>query len=119
MRALTAEEETEFQRGHYSTDTDRPIVPEETVADDSRCAVMIKIRVVDYWTWTTWMCFETYVEATAHARAGNKVVRFRSREWVALRQQTEAASPLVINAPRESIPARGEGETLVYLCSGS
>jgi hypothetical protein len=32
---------------------------------------------------------------------------------VALRQQTEAASPLVINAPRESIPARGEGETLV------
>jgi hypothetical protein len=66
MRALTAEEETEFQRGHYATDTDRPIVPEETVADDSRCAVMIKIRVVDYWTWTTWMLFETYEEAVAH-----------------------------------------------------
>lgn len=59
------------------------------------------------------MCFETYVEATAHARAGNKVVRFRSREWAALRQQTEAASLMVIKTPRESLPPRGEGETLV------
>jgi hypothetical protein len=120
MRSLTAEEEAEFQRVHYAPRTDKsPLDPIPEAVGDSRYAVMTRIRVGDHWTWTTWMCFETYVEATAHARAGNKVVRFRSREWVALRQQTEAASPLVINAPRESIPARGEGETLVDLCSGS
>jgi hypothetical protein len=44
---------------------------------------------------------------------GNTVVRFRSPEWAALRQQMEAASPLVINAPRKSIPPRGEGERFV------
>jgi hypothetical protein len=59
------------------------------------------------------MRFETYAEAAAHARNGNKVVRSRSLEWAALRQQTEAASPIVINASRESIPPRGEGETLL------
>jgi hypothetical protein len=59
------------------------------------------------------MCFQTYAEAAAHVREGNKVVRFRSPEWAALRQQTEAASPIVISAPRESIPPRGEGETFV------
>jgi hypothetical protein len=59
------------------------------------------------------MCFETYAEAAAHSRAGNKVVRFRSPEWAALQQQTEAASPLVINSPPESIPPRGDRETLL------
>lgn len=59
------------------------------------------------------MRFETYAEAEAHARESNKVVRFRSPEWLALRQQTEAASPLVINAPRDSVPPRGEGEPLL------
>ena len=59
------------------------------------------------------MCFQTYAQAAAHARQGNKVVRFRSPEWEALRQQTEAASPLAINEPRESIPPQGEGETFV------
>ena len=59
------------------------------------------------------MRFETYAEAAAHARGGNKVVRFRSPEWAAVRQQTQAAPPTVINAPRESIPPRGEGETFV------
>ena len=38
---------------------------------------------------------------------------FSIPEWAALRQQTEAASPLVINALRESISPRSEGETFV------
>ena len=59
------------------------------------------------------MRFPTYAEAAAHAREGNKVVRFRSPEWAALRQQTEAASPILIKAPRESLPPRGDGETLL------
>ena len=119
MRSLTAEEESEFQRAHFAHPTDNPAVettpvaPAEAAASDSGYAVMTRIRVGDRWTWTTWMRFETYAEAEAHARESNKVVRFRSPEWVALRQQTEAASPLVINAPRESVPPRGEGETLI------
>jgi hypothetical protein len=114
MRSLTAEEEVEFQRAHYAPRTNKPPLDALPAAvGDSRYAVMTRIRVGDHWTWTTWMCFETYVEATAHARAGNKVVRFRSREWAALRQQTEAASPMVIETPRESLPPRGDGETLI------
>jgi hypothetical protein len=118
MRSLTAEEESEFRCAVPSHSTDNPAVettpatPAEA-ASDSGYAVMTRIRVGDRWTWTTWMRFETYAEAEAHARESNKVVRFRSPEWAALRQQTEAASPLVINAPRESIPPRGEGETFV------
>ncbi len=59
------------------------------------------------------MCFETYAEAAEHSREGNKVVRFRSPEWVALRKQSEPAFPLVIEAPRESVPPQGEGETFL------
>ena len=113
MRSLTAEEGSEFQRVHYAPYTDNLVVPEETVADDPRYAVMIRIKVGDRWSWTTWMCYATYAEAAAHARKGNQVVRFRSAEYVALRKQTEAASSLVIQAPRKSIPLKGESETFV------
>ena len=119
MRSLAAEEESEFQCAVPSRSTDNPVVgttpavPAAAAVSDPGYAVMTRIRVGDRWTWTTWMYFATYAQAAAHAREGNKVVRFRSPEWVALRQQTKAASPLVINAPRESIPARDEGETLV------
>lgn len=117
MRSLTAEEESEYQRVHYAPHTDTPLVPEETVADDLRYAVMIKIRVGDRWIWTTWMCYATYAEAAAHARDGNKVVRFRSAEYVALRKQTEAASLLVIKAPRECTLPQSEDETFVEFVS--
>jgi hypothetical protein len=119
MRSLTAEEESEFQCAVPSHSTDNPAVettpaaPAEAAVSDPGYAVMTRIRVGDGWTWTTWMRFETYAEAAAHAREGNKVARFRSSEWAALRQQTEVASPIVINAPRESLPPRGEGETLL------
>ena len=118
MRSLTAEEESEFQRAVPSHSTDNPAVepsraaPAEAAVSDPGYAVMTRIRVGDSWTWTTWMRFGTYAEAAAHAREGNKVVRFRSTEWAALRQQTEAAAPMVINAPRENLPPRGDGETL-------
>ena len=69
MRSLTAAEEAEWQRVHYVPRTNDPAVPDEEVADDPRYAVMIRIRVDDRWTWTTWMCFETYAEALAHALA--------------------------------------------------
>ena len=127
MRPLTAEEEAKFQRVHYAPRTDKPpldatpAAPAEAAVSDSRYAIMTRIRVVDHWTWTTWMCFDTYAQATAHAREGNKVVRFASEEWAALKQeesaaqpqQTEAASPILTNAVRESPPARGEGESFV------
>jgi len=119
MRSLTAEQEGEFQRVHYAPRTDNPAVAttpaalEEAAVSDSRYAIMTRMRVGDRWTWATWMCFQTYAEAAVHVREGNKVVRFRSPEWAALRQQTEAASPLVINALRESIPPRSEDETFV------
>lgn len=119
MRSLTAEEEAEFQCVVHSPCASSPVVqtalaaPTEAAVGDSGYAVMTRIRVGDRWTWATWMRFETYAEAAAHAREGNKVVRFRSPEWTALRQHSEPASPIVINAPRESVPPQGEGKTLV------
>jgi hypothetical protein len=59
------------------------------------------------------MRFETYAEAEAHLREGNKLLRFRSNEWEELRHQTEVASPIVMRVPRESVTPRGEGETLL------
>jgi hypothetical protein len=115
MRSLTAEEEAEFQRVHYAPRTEESVVHEEVV-NDPRYAVMIRVRVGDRWTWTTWMCFETYAEAAAHARAGNKIVRFRSPEWAALKQQEWAAQPQQIEAApriRETKISRIEGETFV------
>src|SRR5450755_2717002 len=102
MRSLTAEEEAEWQRVHYRPRTNKPAAPDEEAAHDPRYAVMIRIRVADRWTWTTWMCFETYAKAAVHAREGNKVVRFLSSEWEALRQHTEAAAPILIHSPRET-----------------
>ena len=123
MRALTAEEDSEFQCAVPSHSTDSrtvkttPAEPAEAAVSDSGYAVMTRIRIGDDWTWTTWTTwirFETYAKATAHAREGNKVVRFRSPEWAALRQQTEVDSPTLIDMPQENVvPPRGEAETLL------
>jgi len=117
VRSLTGEEESEFQRVHYAPRTDNPAVEPTALAEavsGPGYAVMIRIRVGNRWTWTSWMRFETYAEAAAHPREGNKVMRFRSPEWTTLRQQTEAASPIFIKGvPRGSVPPRGEGETLL------
>jgi hypothetical protein len=115
-RSLTEAEEAEFQRVHYAHRVENPppdTAPAEPEVSDSGYAVVTRIRVVDHWTWTTWMCFKTYAEATAHARAGNKVVRFRSPEWVALRQQAEVAPSSVADAALGNQPPRSDGETLL------
>lgn len=115
MRSLSTAEEVEFQFATHS----HPVnpVPDAALtplgaALDSRYAVMTRIRVGD-WSWTTWMCFETYAEASAHAREGDKVMRFRSAQWHELRQQTAAApprsNPCAANDPLPNL----EGETLV------
>lgn len=117
MRSLTVAEEAEFQSAIHNHLRHKPVVDTASVSlgaeVDSRFAVMTRIKVRDHWTWTTWMCFATYAEATAHARQGNKVVRFHSPEWAALRQQSEAAPPIIVTAPRKSLRPRGEDETLV------
>jgi hypothetical protein len=56
-------------------------------------AVMTRIWVVDHWTWATWMCFDTCAQAVAHARKGDKVVRFASAAWATLKHQESAAQP--------------------------
>jgi hypothetical protein len=119
MRSLTAEEESEFECAFPCNSTDNPAVettpaaPEGAAVSDPDYAVMTRIRLVDRWTWTTWMRFETYAEAAAHARESDKVVRFRSPEWAALRHQTEAALTRVGDVSHGSLSPRGEGETLV------
>lgn len=119
IRALTAQEEVEFQyavSGHYADNPavgTAPTAPAEAAVSDPGYALMVRIRVVDHWTWTTWMRFGTYAEAAAHAGEGNKVVRFRSPEWTALRHYREPASPIVTKAPRKTAPQQGEGETLL------
>jgi hypothetical protein len=116
MRSLTAEEESEFQLSHYAHRAEVetiPVAPAEAAASDFGYAVMTRTRVGVRWTWTTWMRFATYAEAAAHAREGDRVVGFRSLQWEALRQQTEASSPIVLNTPRQIAPPRGEGETFI------
>lgn len=116
MRSLTTEEESQFHRvnsGHCNSRTVVETAPLAPATSDSGYAVMTRIRAGDRWTWTTWMRFATHAEAAVHARQGNKVVRFRSPEWEALRQHSEPASPIVRNVPQESLPPQGEGETLL------
>ena len=73
--------------GHYLVQMKEQFQP----GLSSGYAVMTRIRVVDHWTWATWMCFDTYAQAVAHARKGDKVVRFASAAWVTLKQQESAA----------------------------
>src|SRR5215475_10977226 len=118
MRSLTEAEETEFQCAVSTHSAASPTVeatqrPAAGVCDFSY-ATMIRIRVVNRWVWTTWMHFETYAEAVRFARNGMKVVRFRSPEWKALRQQNEPASPIVIGAARENILLRREDEAFFH-----
>jgi hypothetical protein len=85
----------------------------------SEYAVMTRIWVVDHWTWTTWMCFDTYAQAVAHVRKGDKVVRFASAGWATLKQQESAPQPEQSDASpvhtteRSPVPSRAEGEPFV------
>jgi hypothetical protein len=126
MHSLSTEEESEFRFAIRDHPSGKPApytaaTTAEQGSRDSGYAVMTRIRMVDHWTWATWMCFDTNAQAMAHARKGDKVVRFSSDEWVALKQQkwsalsqqTHTASPIRVNAARGTLPSRVEGETLV------
>lgn len=118
MRSLTAAEESEFQSAVTSSSTGNPTLEAagqlvETLGRDAGFAIMIRIRTEGGWTWTTWMPFETYAEALRVVRNGMKVVRFRSPEWTALKQETEAASSVHPEPCLEQYDLRDEGETLI------
>jgi hypothetical protein len=119
MRSLSTEEESDFQSVIRDPSTYPPpytaalATSAQQPSRDPGYAVMTRFRVVDHWTWATWMCFDTYAQALAHARKGDTVVRFSSEEWAALRQQTDAAAPILVNAARQTLPSRVEGEPLV------
>jgi hypothetical protein len=114
MRSLSPAEETEFQsavHGHPGVPPAATLVIAACTEIDSRYAVMTPIRVGRRWTWTTWMCFGTYAEAAVHAREGDKVVRFRSTEWQALRRLVAIAPPSY--ACEDTNPAKFGNETLI------
>src|SRR5271155_1317989 len=94
-RALNGAEEAEFEGAPR-------VVPKPTELqyEEYGYAVMIRLRFVDGWGWDTWMRYETYEKAAAHARAGHKIVPFGSAEWHALLQIREPASP----APAAYVP---------------
>jgi hypothetical protein len=123
MPSLKPEEEAEFQSVIRGRPTEKHLTPSsaEQESRDSGYVVMTRIRVVDHWTWTTWMCCDTYTQAVAHAGKGDKVVRFSSDEWASLRQQKWAEQPqqpdtapaIHTNSARETLPSRLNGEPLV------
>jgi hypothetical protein len=114
LRALTDEEEAECQCAPRLFLSSK--VP-ELEYEASGYAVMVRVRFVDGWGWDTWMRFDTYEQAAAHARETNKIVPFGSVEWNALRQSREPVLPTPAVAPRESRSLRYEGETLVEFVS--
>jgi hypothetical protein len=103
LRTLTPDEEAEFELAIDASRTNRRIVDTEAALVENnsppRYAVMIRIKLVDVWTWSTWQVYETYEEAASYAREGNRVVQFGSAEWAALRQHREPALPLAATAP--------------------
>jgi len=80
--------------------------------DTSGHAVMVRVRLVDRWAWTTWMRYDTYEQAAAHKREDHKIVPFGSAEWMALLQSVEPALTPNAIVRRKNQP-RCDGETLV------
>jgi hypothetical protein len=118
MRSLTAAEESEFQSAVTNPSTGNPTLEAagelvETLGRDAGYAIMIRIRTERGWTWTTWMRFKTYAQALRVVRDGMKVVHFRSPEWTALRQETDAASSAPQERCSEQYEPPREGETLI------
>jgi hypothetical protein len=115
MRCLNVAEEAEFQFAVHNSQGHNAVAGAPAIAAtksiDSRYAVMTRISVGSRWTWTTWMCFPSYAKASAHAREGDKVVRFRSAEWQELRRETTVAPPS--HAFADTDPAKSADETLV------
>ena len=73
LRALTTEEESQFQLAISEAYRDRPTTVEAFHYDTSGYAVMIPVRLADRWAWTTWMRYDTYEQAAPNARTGDKM----------------------------------------------
>ena len=127
VRSLTHTEESEFQavtRDPFKYPPPYSAAPAAgspaKASTDPGYTVMTRIKLVDHWSWSTWMCFDTYEQAVAHARKGDKVVRFCSEEWAALKQQkwteppqTDPDYPVHSDGVKGSLPSRAGGEPLV------
>jgi hypothetical protein len=117
-RSLKPHEEAEFQKTiqdssqYPAPHPPAPAIP-ETTSSESGYAVMTRIRLVDGWSWATWMCFTTHAQAVACARKGDRVVRFSSDEWSSLKQKKSLDPPQTDHGAQESLDARAEGELLV------
>jgi hypothetical protein len=122
-RSLKPHEEAEFQKtiqdsSKYLAPHPAALVIPETTSSKSGYAVMTRIRLVDGWSWATWMCFATHAQVVACARKGDRVVRFSSDQWSSLKQEKSLeppqTDPLPIHSdgPQESLDARAEGEHL-------
>ena len=118
MRSLNHAEEAQFQFAVRNSPAHNAVPEVPVIAQanhiDSRYAVMTWIKAGGHWTWTTWMCFETYAEAYADAQEDDRVVRFRSAEWHALRQQTGVVPPSSNSCADGGLHQKHE-ETLVEL----
>jgi hypothetical protein len=92
--------------------------PQAIEYGESGYAVMVRVKLVDGWSWSTWMRYDSYEEAAAHLRKGQKIVPFGSAEWTAMRNERspERRSPSAImcitfQLSRSHMPS-GELETL-------
>jgi hypothetical protein len=68
----------------------RNAAPRAIQYEESGFALMVRVKLVDGWSWTTWMRYPTHEEAARHLRAGQKVVRFGSDEWIAMQNERSA-----------------------------
>ena len=112
LRGLTAEEEAQFQRA-FDAAFDKPAAVEAFHYDISGYALMIPVRLADRRAWMTWMRYETYGQALANARQGNKIVPFGSAEWTNLRMGVEPALPIPAVEPPKRQLHRCKEESLV------
>jgi hypothetical protein len=113
LRRMNDVEEAEFQRAP------RPALssPLSEIRYEARgYAIMIRVRFVDGWGWTTWLRCDTYDDAAAHAFEGCKIMPFGTPEWTALLKVREADSPGSRWAtPQSAAAPRREAETIIEL----
>ena len=96
----------------------RNLAPKAIEYEESGYAVMVRVKLIDGWSWTSWMRYDSYEEAAANLREGQKIVPFGSAEWMAMQNERspERRSLLVIMCitlqPSRSRTRDGELETL-------
>ena len=61
--------------------------PQAIENEESGYAVMVRVKLIDGWSWATWMRYDSYEEAAVHLREGQKIVPFGSAQWTAMRNK--------------------------------